>query len=106
MVEAMIFILKTGVPWRDLPTEFGPWESVYTRFSRWTKSGVWQKVLDELAKDHDPSTVMIDSTTIRAHQDAAGVKGGDQRRLELLVVALERRSTPSSTRRARPSRSR
>ncbi len=106
MLDAMIFVLKTGLPWRDLPKDFGPWQSVYTRFSRWTKSGVWQKVLDELAEDYDPSIVMIDSTTIRAHQDAAGVKGGAPKRLALLVVASERKSTRSSTRRARPSRSR
>ena len=101
----MLFILKTGIPWRDLPPEFGPWQSVYTRFSRWTSSGVWQRVLDELAKDHDASTVMIDSTSIRAHQDAAGVKGGDRRPLALLVVASERRSTRLSTPQVYRSRS-
>ena len=72
MVEAMIWKLRSGSPWRDLPVEFGPWESVYSRFSRWTEKGIFQKVFNEV-KDHlSCDDVALDSTTVRAHQHAHG----------------------------------
>ena len=87
MVNGMLWILRTGAPWRDLPKRFGSWKSVYTRFSRWTAQGIWQRVLVAVAADHDDSMVMIDATIIRAHQDAAGVKGGARRSSALRAVA-------------------
>jgi transposase len=86
MLNAMLWICCTGAPWRDLPERYGPWKSVYTRFSRWTRQGIWQRVIDALGVDHDDSVIMIDATIIRAHQDASGVKGGAPRPLELRVV--------------------
>ena len=76
MVEGMLWKLRTGAPWRDLPGDFGPWESVYTRFSRWCKSGVWRKVLAELKRDGDQDCewLMIDSSPIKVHQHAHGAK--------------------------------
>lgn len=54
MVETMLWILRTGAPWRDLPVEYGPWESVYTRFSRWSRNGVFARLLQALALErHD-----------------------------------------------------
>ena len=53
MVEAMLWILRTGAPWRDLPPCYGPWQSIYTRFRRWTLSGVWARVLVVLSADFD-----------------------------------------------------
>lgn len=76
MVEAMLWILRTGAPWRDLPEEYGPWKSVYTRFSRWSRSGVFAHVLHALALERDAEGFLIDATIVRAHQDAAGAKGG------------------------------
>ena len=79
MVDAMYYIIRTGCPWRDMPAEFGPWSSVYTRFRRWTQAGIWQQVIDKLSQKADHRKHMIDSTTIRAHQHAAGAsskKGG------------------------------
>ena len=76
MVNAMIWIARTGAPWRDLPKEFGSWKSVYTRFSRWNQRGIWQQVLKGFTADADEESIMIDSTIIRAHQHAAGAKGG------------------------------
>jgi transposase len=72
MVNAMLWVLRSGAPWRDLPVCYPPWNSVYTRFSRWTKQGVWKVVLDELAKEAHTEGYFIDATIVRAHQDAHG----------------------------------
>ncbi len=71
-VEAVLWIARTGSPWRDLPSGFGPWNSAYQRFARWSRSGVWHRVFAALARDHQFSEVFIDSTIVRAHQHAAG----------------------------------
>jgi putative transposase len=72
MVEAMLWILRTGAPWRDLPSAYGPWESVYTRFSRWSASGVLALLFEALARERDAEGYSIDATIVRAHQDASG----------------------------------
>jgi len=78
-VEMVSWIARTGAPWRDLPQSFGPWNSVYKRFSRWSDRGVWQRVFKELAKDADFEEVFLESIVVRAHQHAAGApKKGDQ----------------------------
>lgn len=71
-IEAVLWIARTGSPWRDLPTQFGSWNSVYQRFARWSRRGVWHRVFAQLAKDADFEEVFIDSTIVRAHQPAAG----------------------------------
>lgn len=71
-VEGVLWLMRAGAPWRTLPEQFGKWNSVYQRFSRWQRRGVWDKVFDELAKDADCEEVFIDSTVVRAHQHAAG----------------------------------
>lgn len=73
--EAVVWWRRTGVPWRDLPEEFGPWKTVFNRFDRWSKNGRWHEVLSALQTDIDPEWQSIDSTTNRAHQHAAGGKG-------------------------------
>lgn len=76
IVNAILWILRTGAPWRDLPQSYGPWNSVYTRFYRWSRKGIWQKILNSLCQDSDNEAIMIDSSVVRAHQHAAGAKGG------------------------------
>lgn len=71
-VEAVLWIARVGAPWRDLPKEFGPWNTAYQRFARWSEKGVWHRVFAELAKDADFEEVFMDSTIVRAHQHAAG----------------------------------
>jgi putative transposase len=73
-VEAVLWIARTGSPWRDLPPQLGDWHNVYTRFSRWGKSGVWQRVIDAVRTDADLQALLLDSTIVRAHQHAAGAQ--------------------------------
>ena len=80
-VEAILWKHRTGAPWRDLPEAFGPWISVFTRFNRWSRVGVWQAVLEVLRGEADTEWVMLDGTVIRAHQHAAGAKGGPARKV-------------------------
>jgi transposase len=72
-VDAVLWIGKTGAPWRDLPERFGKWNSVWRRFDRWARKGVWRKVFREL-QDPDLEWLILDSTIIRAHPHAAGAK--------------------------------
>jgi len=75
-VEAVLYRYRSGIPWRDLPERFGDFRVIHTRFSRWSKTGVWEKVFQQLADDADHEYAMIDSTIVRAHQHSAGAKGG------------------------------
>lgn len=71
-VEAVLWIARTGSPWRDLLVEFGNWNSIYVRSARWSDKNVWQSIFAILREDADVEEVSIDSTVIRAHQHAAG----------------------------------
>jgi transposase len=77
-INAILWIAKTGAPWRVLPERFGPWGSVWKRFDRWAKKGVWERIFETL-QDPDLEWLIIDSTVVRAHQHAAGgpKKGGN-----------------------------
>jgi transposase len=82
IVNAILWRLATGVPWRDLPARYGPWRTVYSRFRRWQHVGVWERVLAALQQQADTageldwSLHFLDGTTVRAHQHAAGAKKG------------------------------
>jgi putative transposase len=75
-VEGVLWIARTGSPWRDLPEAFGEWNSVFRRFSRWSQKGVWRRVFEALSDDPDFEYLIVDSTIVRAHQHAAGAKKG------------------------------
>ena len=73
-VEAILWILRTGSPWRDLPHELGNWHSTYMRFARWRDSGVLERMATALAGDADMEQLFIDSSIVRAHQHSAGAQ--------------------------------
>ena len=72
-LNAVLYVAKTGLPWRDLPERFGPWNSVWRRFDRWSRRGVWAALFDALQAP-DLEWLILDSTVIRAHPCAAGAK--------------------------------
>jgi len=73
-IEAVLYLIRTGCPWRDLPEEFGYWHAVYMRFRRWEERGVWARLWSLIQEEHfeEATELFIDSTTVRAHQHAAG----------------------------------
>lgn len=80
-VEAVLWRYRCGAPWRDLPERFGDWNNTHRRFSRWAKTGIWERIFKHLAADPDNEYAMIDSTIVRAHQHSAGApkKGATKR---------------------------
>jgi transposase len=106
VLDAIFWIARTGAPWRDLPAEFGNWNSVFRQFRRWTASGLWDVMLEALADGGGDADLlqMIDSTSIRAHHCAAGGRGGlIARLLAVRAVASRASSTSAPTRTDCPS---
>jgi transposase len=86
VLNGIVFRVRTGIPWRDLPERYGPWQTVYKRFARWQTDGTWARVEASLHTQADAAGELdwdgqIDSTVVRAHQHAAGArrKGGPRR---------------------------
>ena len=73
-VEAVLWIIRTGSPWRDLPTDFGHWHRVYVRYNRWSKKGVWEEFFKAMSGDPDLEYLMIDGSIVRVHQHGAAKK--------------------------------
>jgi transposase len=80
-VNGCLWVLRSGAHWRDLPERYGKWKTLHKRFTRWAKAGVWDEVFASLIKDRDNRYLMLDSTLVRAHQQAATGKGGAKIRL-------------------------
>ncbi|MFT3687961.1 MAG: IS5 family transposase [Paenirhodobacter sp.] len=75
-VNGCLWVLWSGAHWCDPPERYGNWKTVHRRFSRWCHAGVWDRVFDALMRDRDNLCLMIDSTIVRAHQQATSGKGG------------------------------
>ncbi len=73
-VEAILWKVRTGSPWRDIPNEFGKWHAIYVRFSRWAEKGVWERVFRAISGDADFEYVMVDGSIVRVHQHGAAQK--------------------------------
>lgn len=73
-VEAVLWVMRTGSPWRDLPAECGHWHRTYVRFSRWRESGVWERMATAMHGDADLEHLFLDSTIVRAHQHSSGAQ--------------------------------
>jgi len=106
-IEAVLFRVKTGMPWRDLPERFGPWKSVYNRFANWARKGHWAVIFRELQLEVDETGSIVDGSVVRAHQDASGGKGGSDAMLwAALEEVFQQSFTSSSTRKRGRSTSR
>jgi transposase len=75
-LEAVLWITRTGSPWRDLPLSFGNWNSVFKRFRDWVKAGVFKRMFDALSDEPDMEYAMVDATIVRVHRHGQGAKGG------------------------------
>jgi len=79
IMNAIFYVLRTGMPWRDLPERYGPYTTAYNRFNRWSRRGIWKRIFDALASKSHDSLYLIDSTIVKAHRAASGAKGGSSR---------------------------
>ncbi len=80
-LEAVLWIARTGSPWRDLPPGFGKWNTVFKRFRDWVKADVFQRIFDTLSDEADMEFAMIDGTIVKVHRHGQGAKGGLKARL-------------------------
>src|ERR1700752_5059292 len=111
VLNAIFYVLRTGMPWRDLPERYGPYTTAYNRFNRWSRRGIWKRIFDTLASKSRDSLYLIDSTIVKAHRAASGAKGGRKiRRSASAAAVVPRKSTqvvspdPSFNQRHRVSR--
>jgi transposase len=97
-IEAVLYMARTGIPWRDMPREFGRWDAVYNRFRRWEARGIWRQLWECLQRDgcHVAQHLFIDSTIMRAHQHAAGARKKTAGKWHRLWAALGVDSPPNS----------
>jgi transposase len=107
VLSGIIHRFREGCRWRALPDEYGPYTTVFNRFNRWSKRGLWQEIFKALVEAGGlPELGMIDSSAVRAHRSASGAKGGKRRKpLAVRVVDARQKSTPSSTKKVVRTRS-
>lgn len=77
-VNACLWIIRTGAPWRDLPPQYGKFNAVHRRYKRWSDKGIWDHILSEIIEDTDMEWLMIDASHCKVHPHAAGAIGGNQ----------------------------
>jgi transposase len=101
VLNGIYWVLRTGAPWRDMPERYGPYTTAYNRFNRWRTAGIWDRLMEAVVEAYGGDVQMIDSSTVRVHQHASGVK----KRVEIVVwgeaeAACPRKSTRASMRKA------
>jgi len=79
-VDGVLWVLRSGAHWRDMSERYGKWKTAHKRFSRWAAAGVWERVFEDLTKDRDNQYLMLDSTLVRAHQQATTGRGSGQKK--------------------------
>ena len=95
-VEAVLWIGKTGSPWRDLPSRFGSWKTIFNRFNDWSKTDKWGAIFAAVV-EFDGEIIMLDGSVVRSHQDSCGGKGGSKKTTSVVQgVAGVQNSTSSS----------
>lgn len=77
-INAVFWILRTGAPWRDLPSDYGDWKNTHRRFTRWRDKNIWENILEQLIDEPDYEWLMIDASHIKLHHDATGAVGGTE----------------------------
>ena len=87
-VEAVLWIARTGSPWRDLPGSFGNWNTVFKRFRDWVKADVFKRMFDAVSEEPDMEYAMVDATIVRVHRHGQGAKGGLKARLSVSLEAV------------------
>src|SRR5262249_10632617 len=101
IMNAIFYVLRTGMPWRDLPERYGPYTTAYNRFNRWSRRGIWKQIFDQVATRSRVGLYFIDSTIVKAPRCASGAKGGRKSgRLASAAGAGQRKSMPLSTAKA------
>jgi transposase len=81
VLNGIFWLLRSGAPWRDLPSNFGPYITCYNRFVRWRRAGVWDRIMDALAAAHDAAVQMIDTSIVRVHQHGACIAGNREQHM-------------------------
>ena len=77
-IDAVLWIFRTGAPWRDLPPDYGDWKNTHRRFCRWRDKGIWERLLEKIIQEPDYEWLMIDSSHIKVHMHGTGAEGGNQ----------------------------
>jgi transposase len=99
VLNGIFWVLRSGAPWADLPERYGPRTTIYNRFNRWRKAGVWDRLMDAITAAYDGKVQMIDTSVVRVHQQGATAKRGVEIDVWAVPAAGSRpRSTRSSTR--------
>lgn len=80
-IEGVLWIARTGSPWRDLPASFGRWNTIYSRYRDWSRKGVFQRIFEALSGEPDMEYAMVDGTIVKVHRHGQGAKGGPKAKL-------------------------
>lgn len=95
ILNGMVWIARSGAPWRDLPERYGPWETVYSRFRKWIEDGILDNIFHSLSLDAELGELSMDASIVQAHQDSAGAKkGGLQTKSDTAVAEPAQKSMP------------